>query len=471
MPPILDDDHHEEERLDLRYEPLPRTGSPSSNGGNISPMSTTKHGLLEETCSSPMTPDRPRQRSTSDGAPSPQPQQQQHHHKQQQNRRRRSVGASPSVHDAEQWLTRGKQQTRTDTESPSLSSSPSSTEGGSFMQRGGQAPLHHDYKPPKSPTYGLPDRQSILEIELEMERSPSQIKGSATPASTVTTMSTGVTTSASSCLSSYESDGLHDDVEVGTGIQSSYSSPGKSTLKEKLERRLLRQRVNEPSSDRVDQSIRSSLTSPRSESSTDQSPSRTIERLLLSQGSNVDSHNGDNNEKTTIKSTFDAPISPISDSSLGGSGRRQGVQRTKSAPRRRSDRIDPSVLRLTRTVRYGRRGLLPKPPVRPVNSVKLHIYDLLSNDTIMQLPWGCEFPIGQCLVAMNNGLRALGTGVYHCGVEVSAQQVDGLVGCVGMSPREAATIILFAATTWKIALDCFSFVVVVIVVQLSCCGL
>jgi hypothetical protein len=52
------------------------------------------------------------------------------------------------------------------------------------------------------------------------------------------------------------------------------------------------------------------------------------------------------------------------------------------------------------------------------NSIMLHIYDLFPTETIMQLGWGCEFPIGQCFNAMNDGLYELGTGAYHCGIEV-----------------------------------------------------
>jgi hypothetical protein len=59
-----------------------------------------------------------------------------------------------------------------------------------------------------------------------------------------------------------------------------------------------------------------------------------------------------------------------------------------------------------------------EPNVPKENRIKLHIYDLLTNETYMQVGWGCEFPIGQCFNAMNNGLHALGTGAYHCGIEV-----------------------------------------------------
>lgn len=53
------------------------------------------------------------------------------------------------------------------------------------------------------------------------------------------------------------------------------------------------------------------------------------------------------------------------------------------------------------------------------NRIRLHVYDLIAQETIMQLPWGCHFPIGQCFNAVNSGLHTLGTGAYHVGIEVS----------------------------------------------------
>jgi len=53
------------------------------------------------------------------------------------------------------------------------------------------------------------------------------------------------------------------------------------------------------------------------------------------------------------------------------------------------------------------------------NSVKLHIYDLIAHDTLMQLPWGCVCEIGKCFNEVNSALHELGTGAYHVGIEVS----------------------------------------------------
>ena len=74
-----------------------------------------------------------------------------------------------------------------------------------------------------------------------------------------------------------------------------------------------------------------------------------------------------------------------------------------------------SLLRLSRQVKYGKKV---ETSPRRENSIKLHIYDLLTTETYMHLGWGCEFPIGQCFQSMNDGLHALGTGAYHCGIEV-----------------------------------------------------
>jgi hypothetical protein len=57
------------------------------------------------------------------------------------------------------------------------------------------------------------------------------------------------------------------------------------------------------------------------------------------------------------------------------------------------------------------------------NLIKLHVYDLIAEETMMQLPWGCNFPIGTCFNVVNSGLHTLGTGAYHVGIEVSVERV------------------------------------------------
>mmetsp|Transcript_254 Transcript_254/g.404 ORF Transcript_254/g.404 Transcript_254/m.404 type:complete len:742 (+) Transcript_254:110-2335(+) len=81
---------------------------------------------------------------------------------------------------------------------------------------------------------------------------------------------------------------------------------------------------------------------------------------------------------------------------------------------------------------------------RITNVVKIHVYDLLAAETLMQLPWGCEFPIGKCFGALNSGLHALGTGAYHCGVEVNgieyafgANNIQGLSGVFTCVPKRS----------------------------------
>jgi len=54
-----------------------------------------------------------------------------------------------------------------------------------------------------------------------------------------------------------------------------------------------------------------------------------------------------------------------------------------------------------------------------LNEIKLHIYDLIANDTLMQLPWGCVCEIGKCFNEVNSALHELGTGAYHVGIEVN----------------------------------------------------
>ena len=81
---------------------------------------------------------------------------------------------------------------------------------------------------------------------------------------------------------------------------------------------------------------------------------------------------------------------------------------------------------------------------KQTNYVRLHIYDLLASETYVEFPWGCAFPIGKCLNAVNTGLHALGTGAYHCGIEVNgveyafgANQIPGLSGVFTCEPMKS----------------------------------
>ena len=85
---------------------------------------------------------------------------------------------------------------------------------------------------------------------------------------------------------------------------------------------------------------------------------------------------------------------------------------------------DALLMRLARHSRYSRlRGDHPNlsgsSTERKFNSVKLHVYDLLQRDALVEMPYfNCNFPIGRCFNAMNNAANCLGTGAYHVGVEV-----------------------------------------------------
>lgn len=82
---------------------------------------------------------------------------------------------------------------------------------------------------------------------------------------------------------------------------------------------------------------------------------------------------------------------------------------------------------------------------RYYNHVKIHIYDLLTTDSLVEVPYlNCNFPIGQCLKGMNDGCQVLGTGIYHVGVEVNgveyafgANDTAGMSGVFTCTPKES----------------------------------
>jgi hypothetical protein len=76
--------------------------------------------------------------------------------------------------------------------------------------------------------------------------------------------------------------------------------------------------------------------------------------------------------------------------------------------------------KLRRQVKHDpRQGFVP--PSR-TNRIRLHVYDLIAQEMVVQLPWGCHFPIGQCFSVVNSSLHELGTGAYHVGVEVRGKR-------------------------------------------------
>ena len=87
---------------------------------------------------------------------------------------------------------------------------------------------------------------------------------------------------------------------------------------------------------------------------------------------------------------------------------------------------DAMLLRLARQARYNRlRGEVSTATTHAgtgamrYNEVKLHVYDLLTKDALVEMPYfNCQFPVGQCFRSVNDACHALGTGAYHIGVEV-----------------------------------------------------
>lgn len=75
------------------------------------------------------------------------------------------------------------------------------------------------------------------------------------------------------------------------------------------------------------------------------------------------------------------------------------------------------------------------------NHIQLHIYDLISSDTLVQLPcFVCE--IGKCFNDVNAALHELGTGAYHVGVDVNgieyafgATSIPGKSGVFSCIPK------------------------------------
>jgi hypothetical protein len=64
------------------------------------------------------------------------------------------------------------------------------------------------------------------------------------------------------------------------------------------------------------------------------------------------------------------------------------------------------------------RAIAPPNPTRKSNRIKLHIYDLITPETRIDL-WGLyHFPLGAVFNVVNSSLHSIGTGVYHVGVEV-----------------------------------------------------
>lgn len=216
---------------------------------------------------------------------------------------------------------------------------------------------------------------------------------------------------------------------------STLSSPGKSSLRERLKYRLMKHNT-----DPLHQP-------PTGEKPKEVDPgSGSVDRTGTSADEDDDGHDDrysdvrvglppppppQSNLESSMPGSDDILLSSRDDTNVTNHAfTSRSLKRSDPIPLTRPSTISPpqlndSILRLSRTVRYGRRGELPV--TRKINRIRLHIYDLIHKETVMRLPWGCDFPIGKCFQAMNNGLHALGTGAYHCGIEVSFS------GCVTLA--------------------------------------
>jgi hypothetical protein len=100
--------------------------------------------------------------------------------------------------------------------------------------------------------------------------------------------------------------------------------------------------------------------------------------------------------------------------------------------------IDNSAARLERQSRYNTIGTVPNR--RRNNRIQLHIYDLLSQDALMQLPMGFMCEIGRVFNDVNSACHDLGTGAYHVGVEINGvEYAYGATNTVGKSGVFACT--------------------------------
>jgi hypothetical protein len=104
--------------------------------------------------------------------------------------------------------------------------------------------------------------------------------------------------------------------------------------------------------------------------------------------------------------------------------------------------IDDSAARLERQSRYNTIGTVPTR--RRNNRIQLHIYDLLSQDALMQLPMGFMCEIGKVFNDVNSACHDLGTGAYHVGVEINgaeyaygATNTPGKSGVFACTPRSS----------------------------------
>ena len=124
-----------------------------------------------------------------------------------------------------------------------------------------------------------------------------------------------------------------------------------------------------------------------------------------------------------------------------------GDNETDARSRRQEE--NDSSLRYENYKRLNRKGDLPMPDsCTRTNAVRLHIYDLMETDTVLDMSdtacFQCTFPIGRCFKAVNDGLHCLGTGAYHVGIEVNGIEyaygmhtLPGMTGVFTCKPKQS----------------------------------
>jgi len=204
---------------------------------------------------------------------------------------------------------------------------------------------------------------------------------------------------ADACIASSSSDSLtwENPLSEASVPESVYSSPPFARLREGEFRQRLGRRFqsNNPSS--CDQRNESSNKPASPESSSRSFKKRTDEEGQMG--------------KNSLNNSFNSYQSP--------------------AWKMMQDSLSTRDQRTSRQARFGR------PKINDtviLNSVKIHVYDLLEHETVMRLWNSCDCPLGKVFQAVNNGLHCLGSGAYHAGIEV-----NGVEYSYGYSPLESVT--------------------------------
>jgi len=207
------------------------------------------------------------------------------------------------------------------------------------------------------------------------------------------------TTGSDACIASSSLDTLTwDNPLSGTSApESVYSSPPFARLREGEFRQRLGRRLQSNHHSSFDQRNESSNKPASPESSSESDKKRTDEEAQV--------------RKRALNNSFNSYQSP--------------------AWKMMQDSLSTRDQRTSRQARFGR----PKLNYTVIlNSVKIHVYDLLEHETVMRLWNSCDCPLGKVFQAVNNGLHCLGSGAYHAGIEV-----NGVEYSYGYSPLKSVT--------------------------------